>query len=191
METRAWSVLEKLIRFVMVASSVGMTVCILASVFMRYVLKGNFYGAEDLMLMFAFWLYFIGGAYGSFEDSHIKADIVSIMVKNARIRCAIGLFAQFACIAVNLILSFWALNYMIWDLAKMPATTALHIPLIIPHSAIFFGLLLMLFYHIYYFQRNLRSYIKNGSYEQPKPNGSVEDSVNFPGREEAKEGGEA
>lgn len=41
----------------------------------------NVLGLDEIILLVIFWQYFIGAAQGSREDSQIKADMVSTVVK--------------------------------------------------------------------------------------------------------------
>src|SRR5690606_34565426 len=141
-ETRPWKWLLELIKYLMVLCSVASTGCILYAVVLRYIFKANFYGSDEVILLFAFWLYFMGAVYGSYEDSHIKADLMNVYVKNIRIKDFIGLIAQVIMIVVNFVFLAWSWDYFMWGLEKMPLSTGLKIPLVIPQSAIFFGLLL-------------------------------------------------
>lgn len=163
-KTLFWKILRALVKYVMILCSAASTICIIYAVILRYIFKSNFYGSDEIILMFAFWLYFTGAVYGSYENSHIKADLVNVYVKNIRIRDFINMIAQVGTTAVNVIFVTWAWNYFMWGLEKMPLSTGLKIPLVIPQSAVFFGLLLMLFYHIVYLIRNIHRYIYTGYY---------------------------
>ncbi|MDD4753793.1 MAG: TRAP transporter small permease [Desulfitobacteriaceae bacterium] len=167
-ETYFWKILLVLVKYVMVLCSIAATGVIIYSVVLRYIFKGNFYGSDEIILMFAFWLYFMGAVYGSYENSHIKADLLNVYVKNIRIKDFINLIAQVIMIVVNLILITWAWDYFMWGLEKMPLSTGLKIPLVIPQSAVFFGMLLMAFYHIVHFIRNIYRYINFGYYSLPQ-----------------------
>jgi len=166
--TYFWKALRTLVKYAMILCSVSSTACIIIAVVLRYIFKSNFYGSDEIILMFAFWLYFTGAVYGSYENSHIKADLMNVYVKNIRIKDFINLVAQTAMIAVNVTFVTWAWNYFVWGLEKMPLSTGLKIPLVIPQSAVFFGLLLMLFYHIVYLIRNVFRYIHIGYYSAPQ-----------------------
>lgn len=167
-KTLFWKFLRALVKYVMILCSIASTGCILYSVILRYIFKSNFYGSDEIILMFAFWLYFMGAVYGSYENSHIKADLMNVYVKNIRIKDFINLAAQLIMIVVNVILITWAWDYFSWGLEKMPLSTGLKIPLVIPQSAVFFGLLLMGFYHIVHFIRNIYRYIHLGYYSVPQ-----------------------
>ncbi len=85
------------VAFVLSAIVCGMIVWWAAK---RYLLHGEFYGAEELILSLAFWMYFIGAYIATHEDSHISADLLTGMLKSERakliaklVRLAISLFA--------------------------------------------------------------------------------------------------
>ena len=63
--TGFWKILKCLIEWLMIICSVGCSGVIVISTIMRYFLTKNWYGADEIILMFAFWLYFMGAAYGS------------------------------------------------------------------------------------------------------------------------------
>lgn len=52
--------------------------------FKRYVFASEFYGAEELILAIAFWMYFIGAYIATHEDSHISADLFTGMLKTQK-----------------------------------------------------------------------------------------------------------
>jgi len=167
-KTLFWKIMHASVKCVMITCSAVSTICIILSVVLRYIFKSNFYGSDEIILLFAFWLYFMGAVSGSYENSHIKADLLNVYLKNIRIKDFINLFSQFFMIAVNMILITWAWNYFLWGLVKMPLSTGLKIPLVIPQSAVFFGLLLMGFYHIVYFITNINRFFKFGHYSVPQ-----------------------
>jgi len=166
-KTLFWKVLLALVKYTMILCSIVSTGCIIYSVILRYIFKGNFYGSDEVILLFAFWLYFMGAVYGSYENSHIKADLMNVYVKNIRIKDFINLIAQMIMIVANVILLTWAWDYFMWGLEKMPLSTGLKIPLVIPQSAIFFGLLMMAFFHITHLIRNIYCYINFGYFSVP------------------------
>ena len=155
-----WRSIVKIMRIAMVICSAATTGCILVAVVMRYILKSNFYGSDEIILVFAFWLYFMGAAYSSYENSHIKADLLNMYIKNMHYKDMLNLVAQMLTVLVNVVLMVWACQFMLWAWEKNPLTTALKIPILIPRSAIFIGLALMLFYHVYYLIVNFRSLLR-------------------------------
>ncbi|MGI6181127.1 MAG: TRAP transporter small permease [Agathobaculum sp.] len=168
-QTLFWKILHQTIKWLMIIGSVVSTACMVYAVIVRYIFTGNFYGSDEVIMLFAFWLYFMGAAYGSFENSHIKADLLNVYIKNMRVKDGIAVFAQFCTVVVNTVILVWATRYFTSEIAKWGLSTSLKIPLVIPKSAIFFGFLLMEFYHVYYLQRDLRTYFKKGIFSEPRP----------------------
>lgn len=130
-ETVIWDLLLKCMKMTLIICSVVSTGCILLAMIMRYIFQSNFYGSDEIILLFAFWLYFMGAAHGSYEDSHIKADLLNMYIKNMSMKDALNLVAQALTVAVNCILLLWSFDSLRWILKKMPLTTALKIPRVV------------------------------------------------------------
>ena len=127
----------------------------LAVVILRYVFQADLFAYEEWVLVAAFWLYFIGGAQGSFEGSHIKADFINAWIGNARAKWILGNVTLAMEVFVGAVLSYWAVLMVLEDVAKYPdwpATVAWKIPFVLPRFGIMLGLFLMTFYtvlHLY------------------------------------------
>lgn len=167
-QSKGWKGLSEIVRWLMIACSIISTGCMVYSVVLRYVFKGNFYGSDEVIMLFAFWLYFMGAVYGSYENSHIKADLLNVYIKNMRKKDAVALLGQFLTIVVNTIVLVWAIRYFGAEIAKGGLSTGLKIPLVIPKSAVFFGFLLMEFYHVVYFIKNTMAFVRKGYFSEPQ-----------------------
>lgn len=176
-QSLAWKGLSEVIRWLMIACSVISTGCMVYSVVLRYVFKGNFYGSDEVIMLFAFWLYFMGAVYGSYENSHIKADLLNVYIKNMRKKDAVALLGQLLTIVVNTIVLVWAIRYFGAEISKGGLSTALKIPLVIPKSAVFFGFLLMEFYHVVYFIKNTLTFVRKGYFSEPQDGDYVTDAL--------------
>ena len=176
-QTAFWNILQNIVKVVMITGSVASTACMCYSVILRYIFKANFYGSDEVIMLFAFWLYFMGAVYGSYEDSHIKADLLNVYIKNLRAKDILALVAQFLTIVVNTIVLIWAFRYFRAEIVKWGRSTALKIPLVIPKSAVFFGFALMEFYHVYYFIHNILLFHRNGHFSEPHPGDYVSDKI--------------
>jgi len=138
--------------------SAFLTLFIFITVIARYVFKTDIFGSEEIILLFAWWMYFIGGIGGSMEDSQIKADMVDVFVANKAVVdiCkGISGILEFVVFTLSGVL---ATNLVIENIAKMPRTTGLRIPMIClqtPLAIGFFGMALCgLYYGIFYFARS-------------------------------------
>jgi len=55
-----WKFLVKLQRWLMVASSIFVMLIMCLEVLLRYVFKSDLFGIEEIVVIAAFWLYFMG-----------------------------------------------------------------------------------------------------------------------------------
>ena len=82
-----------------------------------------------------------------------------------RCKDGLALISQALTVLVNTIVLIWAAKYFSGEIAKWGLSTSLKIPPgSFPKASVFFGFLLMEFYHVYYLQRNLRTYLREGYY---------------------------
>ncbi|TDR34829.1 TRAP transporter small permease [Aquamicrobium defluvii] len=115
-------------------------------VFVRYVLGGDLFAYEEIVLPVAFVLYFIGAARASHDDMHIKADLVVEGLKNPRARKAYQIFIFCVEGLIAGIFAYLGLKMFIAEFAKYPSmarTSVYSIPLAAPRFFIFVGFSLM------------------------------------------------
>ena len=162
-----WKGLRGIVEWLMIICSVCCSGVLIISTFMRYCMDKNWYGSDEIILIFAFWLYFMGAIYCSYEDSHIKADIISSLVKNIRVKDAVALVAGIVLVVINVVLIICVIPYLQDGFLRMPRTTSLKIPLVIPRIAIMLSMIIMEFYHVYYLIKHFVQYFKNGFFSTP------------------------
>ncbi|HRV98656.1 MAG TPA: TRAP transporter small permease subunit, partial [Aminobacteriaceae bacterium] len=75
-----WKFLLKLQKALLVLSSCFVVLIMCVAVLLRYVFKTDLFGIEEIVVIAAFWLYFIGSSYGVYDKSHVKADIIPQML---------------------------------------------------------------------------------------------------------------
>ncbi|MBN1333204.1 MAG: TRAP transporter small permease [Synergistales bacterium] len=141
-------IIPKFLSFMVILTQALLTLGIGAQVFFRYILHQDLYGSEEFILIFAFWLYMMGAAYGSFEDSHIQADIVNEYVKSEKLRLRLNLLVSCISTGVCLVINYWAFNYVVWGIVKHARSIAWKIPMVIPQSSIFIGFSVMSIYSL-------------------------------------------
>ncbi len=146
-----WHILKKVQQIILIICSIAAVSIIVLAVVMRYIFGTDLYGMEEIIVIVAFWLYFIGGAYGSYEKSHIKADIISVYVKNEKIKVILAVITGAIETIVSAVLTHWGYGYFMWGIEKGAKSPGLKIPLVFSQSVIFFGLFLMTFYFLIYF----------------------------------------
>ena len=136
-------------RYILIASSIVLATTFFVVVVLRYVFEANLFAYEEWVLAIAFFLYFLGGAEGSWEGTHIKADFLSAFIKSEAVRRFFQLLVMIIELGVLLFLSGLS-AYMVWEnidqYPKWPATVAWRIPFLVPHLGIMLGFLLMTLY---------------------------------------------
>nr|HIA89147.1 TRAP transporter small permease subunit [Gammaproteobacteria bacterium] len=111
-------------------------------VIVRYGFEGDLFAYNEWLLMVCFWLFFMGGALGTYEGSHINADLLDYFTEDQRLRWLRKLVVTAIEVGVSVALVYWAV-LMIYDEIES---------YLIPRGGILVGLLMMSFYsalHLY------------------------------------------
>ncbi len=145
-----WRLLLRLERFILVFTSVAAMLCIVSSALMRYIFQSDLYGIEEIIILMAIWLYFIGGAYGSYENSHISADMVSHYIDNESLKKIIRLAAAVVTLICTAIFSKWSLDWLAFSLRINDSSVSLHLPMIAYRLPIALCFILSFFYGLYH-----------------------------------------
>lgn len=152
---RGWMNIE---RFILIAASLLCAGIVAVGVFTRYVLHVDFYGQEELITLIATWLYWIGGTYASYENSHIQADVLSTMLKNPKVLFILKIITFVISIVVCAVLTMWSFKYSMDAFRINSITSGLKIPMVTSQIALFVGFTLMLIHTLI----NLIKILKGG-----------------------------
>ncbi len=131
--------------FVCVASLV-MAFTFFCVVILRYGLQADLFAYEEWLLIICFWLYFMASALGTYENSHVNADLFEHLTKSARLNWIRALFVCAIELIVSLAVVYWAVLMMQDEIAAYPnwqATIALEIPFVVPRFGVLLGFGLM------------------------------------------------
>lgn len=151
-----WKALLSFQRFILISCSCLSMLMIVLGVVLRYLFHTDLYGIEEFIVIIAFWLYFMGGVYGSYEGSHIRADLLTVYIKNETVKSVLKLIELAISSAVGLVLTGWGFHYFMWGLERGARSPGWRIPLVISQCPIFIGFALMTFYFIYHLINTLR-----------------------------------
>lgn len=146
-----WKWLLSIERFIMIFSNIAVVLTISAIVVCRYFLKINFAGSDEILVIFALWLYYSGGLYGSYEDCHIKADMLSIFVGNDIVLRITNILVKFISLIVSIWLAIWACQYLDLCLQLGGSTLVYHLPMLCSRGALVVGYIAPVLYNIYHF----------------------------------------
>jgi len=146
-------------RFVLKLLPMIVMLLLAGSVIMRYILKMDLYGIEEIMAIVAMWMYMLGAAYGSYEKSHIRADIIDTFVKSEKIAKGMKALEYVIVITVLVVFSKWGIEYAQWNIHAGNRTAYWKFPTLLSQIPITIGMLLMLLHSSYHGVIAIRSFI--------------------------------
>src|SRR5659263_290848 len=150
-----WNGLLCLQRWIMIVTSIFMVVIVFASVVIRYIFKSDLYGIEEIVTMVAFWLYFIGSSYGSYEKTQISADLITNCLKKEKHKQLLNIIKLIISLVILTIVLFWAFQFILFSIKMDPRSAIYRFPMIVPQSSILIGFILMTFYTIVYLYEDI------------------------------------
>lgn len=164
-----WEMLLKVQRLVMLLTICICTSAIMAEVLMRYIFKTSLIGIEELAAYFAFWLYFIGSSYGTYERSHIKAELTHMIIKNPRYYAMSRVVTSFISFALSFYAIILAYRYAEWGIHRLEQSSTTFLgstyPIVYFQFSLLVGFALMCFYFFVEFLQWFIPVLKN----QPVP----------------------
>ncbi|MCQ4814480.1 TRAP transporter small permease [Cloacibacillus evryensis] len=153
-----WNALLKIQRFLMVTSTVSVILMLGIVVVCRYILVINVLGYDEIILVGAFWMYFMGSSYAMYEESHIAADVVGQFISSPKKLIALSIIKKIVQVGLGMPLIYLAYEMLLFDVTANPKTIDWGIPLLLPQSAILVGVVLMTFYSVVHLIRDINRY---------------------------------
>ncbi|WP_339106916.1 TRAP transporter small permease [Roseovarius rhodophyticola] len=147
--------LLKIKSFFLIISTFILALTFFLVVVFRYILESDLFAYEEWLLPMCFWLFFLGSAVGTYDDTQIKADILEEWFKNPRAIWMRRVILTAIELIITIFLVYWAVLMLRDELASYPqwqTTIALRIPFFVPRLGIFVGLVFMALYsalHLY------------------------------------------
>ena len=146
----AWKIFVKFNRGLLLFCALSALLTIFASVVMRYVFKSDLHGMEEIVTLATMWLYFMGGVDGSYEDSHIDADVMGLLIKSDKVKHIIKIVVKVICLAVSVVFAKWGIDYFKWCVATGGVTQTLKIPMLLSRIPLSIAFILMVFFNAYH-----------------------------------------
>lgn len=149
------SILLNVKKYFLAISSLIMAFVFFFVVVLRYWFQTDLFAYEEWVLMIAFWVYFLGAAMGSYENTHVKADFLLSLIDNVKTKWIVVNCTLFIETLICIVLSYWGWLMLAEEISAYPdwqRTTGLELPFFIPKLGIFLGFILMTFYtalHVY------------------------------------------
>ena len=147
---KLWCGVDKFVSALISVAGIALTAVIFIVVIARYIFKTDIFGSEEIILLLAWWLYFMGGIGASQEDSHIKADMVDVFVSNQFIIELTKGIAKALEAAIFFFCAYLTFLMLKVNYVKMPVTTGLKIPYLVSQVPIFIGFIGMALFAVYW-----------------------------------------
>jgi len=151
-----WYGMLKVQRAVLIVTSVFITLLVFGAVLMRYVFHSPGMEVEEIATLVAFWLYFTGAIYGAYERTHIKTEMVHLVLKQPRQYAAAKSIASLITLALACIMAYWGYTFFVWGIQKGARSPVLQLPMVYAQSSIFVGAVFMSFYFLVELVDNIR-----------------------------------
>lgn len=135
-------------RVMLIVASAFITLLVFGAVLMRYIFKYPGMEVEELATLVAFWLYFTGAIHGTYERTHIKTELIHLVVKKPRAYALIKSVASLITFILAVVMAYWGYTFLIWGIQKWGRSPVLQLPLVYAQSSIFFGAVFMAFYFL-------------------------------------------
>lgn len=132
--------------YILVLTGAAVCLLIVGNAFMRYVLKMDFFGAEEITMFVAFWLYFVGSAMAAREDSHINANMMSLFTHNETALKTIELVKCALSLAMCCVVTVWCYNYVTWSAEMNARSNIFKIPNLVAQLPILISFVLWSIY---------------------------------------------
>jgi TRAP-type C4-dicarboxylate transport system permease small subunit len=143
-----WKGLLQVQRAILIVSSGFLVLLVFAAVVMRYVIHYPGMEVEEIATLVAFWLYFTGAVYGSYERTHIRADLADVIFKNPKANARVKIIASAITCILALIMTYWGYVFFVWGIQMHAESPILQLPMVYAQTSIFFGALFMSFYFL-------------------------------------------
>jgi TRAP-type transport system small permease protein len=112
-------------------------------VFTRYILETPVMGLEEATVFPSLWLYMMGAANASRENSQIRANVLEIFIRSARGHARLGIVTEMVSLIVCGWLIFWAWDFMRYSWRTWRESATLYWPTFYADVALILGLSLV------------------------------------------------
>lgn len=114
----------------------------------RTLFENPFLGTEEIVLIAALWFYMLGAAIAASERSHLKTDIMQLVIKNEKALAVLDVVTSVFTLGVALFMSYLCYDLLSWAVMKKTALPATRIPSYVPQSAFFVSVILICYYFV-------------------------------------------
>ncbi len=157
-------VLNTVFRSMMMLTCLGLAGLMFAQVVMRYVLESPFTGIEEVSILLAVWVYFLGMGYATREREHIHGGIVSLVVKDPHKVAIIRFFGSVICMLAACLFGYFAYKYALKEITRGRVSTNMRWPRGIWSASMIVGFAMMIGYFLLEAINEFRGLRKNAQH---------------------------
>jgi len=137
----------------------------------RYVLGEPWFGLEEITLVCVMWLYMIGASMACRERSHLKADLVQLLVKNPVLLNSMKSVSTLISLIMAIYVVQWSFDLVVWGLTKGQTTPVFGIPWVVSQSSLLAGAIFFAIYLLRDLIHDLRATLAPGGPPTPEEPG--------------------
>ena len=147
---------------ILILVSLMLSGVMVTEVVLRYFLDLDIWGWEELAMIFAMWLYMIGAAMAAHDRSHLKTEVMSLLLKDPRkLRIVVAIATLIALVMAGF-MTYWSSDLVLWGLKKHSETPVYGIPWVVAQSSLFFAGILIMIYFLHELVDNIRDILSPG-----------------------------
>lgn len=143
-----WKAIAKLQEIVLVVCGALSCLIFVVEVLMRYVLKIDFLGYDEIILLFAIWLYFIGGSFAMYRREHISAEMMGLFLKDRSLEFG-RMIVTWLTFVITVILAYWGIDFFQYAMSRPATTTVWRMPKLWAQAALTVGYIMMALYGLF------------------------------------------
>ncbi|MDR0355482.1 MAG: TRAP transporter small permease subunit [Deltaproteobacteria bacterium] len=149
--------LVKVQRLMAIAFGLVMSLGMTAAIVSRQFFKNPLLGMEEIVVVSGFWFYMTGVALAASERSHLRVEVIPMVVRNRRAVAVIEVLTSVLALFLAGFILYWCFDLLAWSIEKRDILPATKLPSYVPQSSfpLAMGLLTL------YFARDLLRDVRN------------------------------
>jgi TRAP-type C4-dicarboxylate transport system permease small subunit len=154
-KTFFWKGINFVQRTLLGIASICIMLIVVANAFARYVLNVGIFGIEEMIVIIAMWMYWIGGIVATAENQHIRGDMLDMFIKSEKGKLILSLVAQLLTIGGLGLFAWWGIEWTQWNLQIGQRTPGLRWLMIWSQIPLAISFVAMLLYSVYHLIRTI------------------------------------
>lgn len=154
-DTKGWKTFIFILRIILAFDVLLVVLLVFGNTVSRYLLKTSFIWVEEILIICALWMYFLGSILGAEEESHIKGDMITGSIKNLRTKKWVLVAVALVTAVTSIYFAILGVEYVALQSKLNMLTAYLKLPKLTSQSAVGIGLVGMAFFWVFHLFRYL------------------------------------